>query len=122
MQAPATPAPRPAAPVAPTLATREASTPMEEWPAPLRPRRPSEAAAAPHASRSALPEGELTGRLESGPAAATAPPSLRVVAVGHGFCDDQRTVQLPLELQDAEGRRFRVTLSLAIGPLLTGGD
>jgi hypothetical protein len=48
--------------------------------------------------------------------------SLRIVAVGHGSCDDQRTVQLPLELQDAEGRRFRVTLSLAIGPALTGGD
>jgi signal recognition particle receptor subunit beta len=115
--------------------------PQEEWPAPIRSRRPPEppaAAAAPAASSLPRTLEEMTGRLDLAPAPSPlestraytpepvpappipAPPlpALRVVSVGLGECEDGTTVRLPLEVEDAQGRRFRLTLTLSVGPLL----
>ncbi len=134
----AKPAPEsPAPPPSPIFAAIPA--PPEEWPAPIRSRRPPEPpAAAPAASRQPRPLEEMTGRLDLAPLPSppestrtytpepvpappiSAPPlpALRVVSVGIGECEDGATVRLPLEVEDAQGCRFRLTLTLSVGPLL----
>jgi signal recognition particle receptor subunit beta len=135
----ARPAPEsPAPPPSPILAAIPA--PPEEWPARIRSRRPPEppaAAATPAASSLPRPLEETTGRLDLAPLPSPlestrtytpepvalptpAPPlpALRVVSVGMGECEDGTTVRLPLEVEDAQGHRFRLTLTLSVGPLL----
>ena len=135
----AKPAPESLAPPPSPIFTAIPAPPQEEWPAPIRSRRPPEPpAAAPAASRLPRPLEEMTGRLDLAPlpsplesTRAYAPepvpappipapplPALRVVSVGMGECEDGTTVRLPLEVEDAQGRRFRLTLTLSVGPLL----
>ena len=141
VRAVAKPAPESLAPPPSPIFTAIPAPPQEEWPAPIRSRRPPESpapvAAPPASSRPRLHE-EITGRLDLAPlpsplesTRAYAPepvpapptpalplPALRVVSVGMGECEDGTTVRLPLEVEDAQGRRFRLTLTLSVGPLL----
>jgi hypothetical protein len=43
------------------------------------------------------------------------PAALRIVSVGTATRDGESNVRLPLELEDESGRRFQLTLTLALG-------
>jgi signal recognition particle receptor subunit beta len=134
---PPAPAPESALPPAPLLP--HAPLPMaaatagsdDEWPAPIRSRRLP--ASSPFDAPAPAPSTfeELTGRLDPIPAPTeridppllepiATPPALRIVSTGTAICTDGRTLQLPLELEDAQGGRFSLTVTLALDPLLGG--
>jgi hypothetical protein len=67
---------------------------------------------------------DITGPLRPKPIAAeavaapgSAGAALRVVGVGTARCADERTVRVPLELEDDAGRRFALTLCIAVEDL-----
>ncbi len=87
--------------------------------------RPVAAQIAVSPPASVAPE-DITGPLRPKPIAAeavAAPGSsgatLRVVGVGTARCADERTVRVPLQLEDDAGRRFALTLCVAVEDLAT---
>ena len=128
------PAPQPAAPATPAPLPPAAASAASEWPAPVRSRRPDTATAP--ASRE-----EVTGRIEppvaptpmrvdaaNADAPAQRPDSpapsaaLRIVAAGAATCDDGRTLRLPIEVEEAGGRRIRLALAITLDIPEGGAD
>lgn len=114
------PLPRPSPGPWPSLA-RPASSEPAPAPAPLL-------APAP-APRAPLPAEEVTGPFDRGSeraapgAAPTAPAAstLRILSVGVATVEGENAVRLPLEVADATGHRFRLSLTLSLGPMLSLG-
>lgn len=88
-------------------------------PAPLARPAPEALPATKAAQAPAAPaiHEDVTGRIDAPPPPAARPAArLRIVSVGEPVVQTDGAVRLPLDLTDEEGRRFQLSLTLALGP------